>query len=95
MTGERQFERAAEANAVDGDSERLAAGLELSVEQGQTPRAVEELLIGRVRALFLERLGVLRGALLQHREIGAAGKGALARRDDAAFDGGVRRDLVD
>ncbi len=46
VAAQRQFERPAEAEPVDGRDPRLAAGLELAIEQRQAARALEEGLHG-------------------------------------------------
>ena len=53
MAGERQLEGAAEADAVHGRRERLAAGLEPAIEQRELARFLEEELHRRLFALLL------------------------------------------
>ena len=95
VAGEREFEGAAEADAVDRRGERLAAGLEPAVEQRELARFLEEEAHRLLLALLLREPRVFGAEPLQHGEVGAARKRVLAGGDDAALDGLVRRDRLD
>jgi hypothetical protein len=85
VAGERQLERAAHAGAVDGRDPGLAGGLELAPQPAHAAGAVEQHLDRRVGVLLLF-LGEEAQHLLQHGEVGAAGKRVLAGGDDGALD---------
>ena len=94
VAGQRHFEGAAHAGAVDRRDPRLARCLDLAEQPVHRADAIEQ----RLRRL----LGVLRlvgSELLQrtlhHGEVRTAGIGFLARRDDRALDGFVLGHLVD
>jgi hypothetical protein len=94
MAGERQFEGAAHAGAVDRRDPRLAARLQLAEQAGHRAGVVEQ----RLDRLFwvLVFFGGVGGQhFLQHGDIGAAGETVLARGDHRALDRGIRRHLVD
>jgi len=95
VTRKREFERAAEARAVDGYGERLPACLELAIELRQRTRAVEKELHRLLVAFGLRHGGELRPESFQHGEVGAARERILAGRDHAALDGRIGRHLID
>jgi hypothetical protein len=95
VAGERELEGAAEADPVDRGGERLAAGLEPTVEQRQLARLLEEDAHRLLFALLALELLVEAAEALQHGEVGATGKSLLAGGDHAALDGLVRRDRLD
>ena len=95
MARQRDLEGAAEAHAVDGGDEGLAAGLQLAQHQRQRPALLEEGRHGRFRTLGpdIRRIGLARP--LEHGEVGTGGKRVLARGDHAALDGGIGDDGID
>lgn len=77
MAGQRQFQRAAHAGTVDGGHPGFAVGFQLAVQPVHLADEVEQLLGGLIRVLFL--LLMIEGEHgLDHRQISAAGKCALA-----------------
>ena len=86
VAGQRQFECAAQSDAIDSDGERLAAGFQPAVEQRQRARALEEGLHRLVATVGLDHRLELAAQALQHGEIGAAGEIVFARGDDATLD---------
>ena len=95
VAGQRQLERAAEAEAVHRGGEGLAAGLELAEHEAQAPRLLEEVAHGHLLALGRLEPLVLDPEALEHGEVGAAGEVALAGDDHAALDALVGDDRVD
>ena len=77
VAGKREFKRAAHAGAVDGRDPGLAIGLDLAEQARHAANQLEQLcrrLIGVLRLLI-----IIEGEhRLDHRKIGAAGKGAFA-----------------
>ncbi|MNT83686.1 hypothetical protein D3C72_2235920 [compost metagenome] len=77
MAGERELECAAHAGAVDGGNPGLAIGLDLAEQARHAADEFEQLCRRLIRVLRL--LVIIEGEhRLDHRKIGAAGKGALA-----------------
>jgi hypothetical protein len=95
MAGERQLEGSAEAHAVYGGRERLAAGFQATVEQRELARLVEEELHRSLFALLLGEPRIFRAEPLKHGEVCAARERLLAGGDHAALDGLVGCDLFD
>ena len=95
VTGERELEGAAEADAVHRRREGLAAGLELAEDQGELARFLEEVAHGLLLALLGFQLLVSLTEALEHGQVGAAGKVVLARGDDAALHGRIGHHGVD
>ena len=93
VTGQRQFERAAERETVDRRDPRLAAGFDGPQRLRQLAALVEQHLIRGFLALALERGSVLVAHALKHREIGTSGERLLAGGDDDALHRRVRRGL--
>src|SRR5712691_8571002 len=91
---QRQFERAAEREAVDRGSPRLAAGLDGAEHQRGLAALVEQHLVGRDFALGLEQFGISAVQAFEHGQIGAGGERLLARGDDDALDGSVGGSLL-
>ncbi len=94
VAGQRHFEGAAHAGAVDRRDKRLAAGFKLAEKAGHAPDAVEQHLHRRLGVLG-DLFQILLLKRLEHGEIGAAGKTLLARGDHRALDGGVGDDGID
>jgi hypothetical protein len=92
---QRQFEGAAQAQALDRRREGLAAGLEAAEQQGEPPGRLEEVAHRHLLALLGLQLLVGPTEALQHGEVGAAGEIVLAGGDDAALDRRIGRNLLD
>ena len=95
MARQDQLERTAERKAIDRRSPRLAAGLDAAEDQRQAASFLEQRFVRRFLALGLQQVGEDGAHGIQHRQIGAAGEGILARGDDDALHGGIRRGLLD
>ena len=77
MAGEREFEAAAHADAVDRHGDRLAAGLQPAIDEVQLLRLVDEGAHRRLLALGLGAAREFGAGGLEEGEVGAAD--ALAR----------------
>jgi len=88
-------EALAQAQALDGRREGLAAGLQPPEQQRQAPGGLEEVAHRHLLALLGLQLLVGPAEALQHGEVGAAGEIVLAGGDDAALDRRIGRDLLD
>jgi hypothetical protein len=95
VAGERQFEGAAEAHAVDRGGDRLANRLQPAIEARHCADLRDELAYRRLLALGLDEAPIVAPRRLQHRQVRAGGEALLAGGEHHALHRRVRGDLVD
>ena len=91
VAGERQFETAAHADAIDRRGDRLAAGFEPPIDERQVAVSIDEGAHRGSSPSALTSRAYSSPAVFEHGEVGAAGEALLAGGEDGAFDRGVAR----